>query len=203
VHAAGLFPAESRRAFAAILRDCTRTHPDVLGPPAYYHALADHLDPGDGQRSRRCHLANLAVQLFDTGAVTPCPVGWTGTIGNLRSDGVAAVAAQIGTHKMYDLLTRERPRVPVCRNCFSAADMLNLYVDGVIALDAVARLPLYQSQAAQARLVELRAAAVSRITASMVSQLGSSEISNRSASAGGSENVSPVTTPAAAAIASA
>ncbi|ABD06777.1 Radical SAM [Rhodopseudomonas palustris HaA2] len=197
VTAAVLFPAEARRAFAATLRACVRTHPDVLGPAAYYTTLADFLDAGGAQRERRCHLVTAAVQLFDTGAVTPCPVGWTGAIGDLRKEGAASVAARVGTHKMYDLLTRERPRVPVCRNCFSAADMLNLYLDGEIELDALARLPLYHSAAARARLVELREAAVSRLTASIVSQLGSSEISSRSASAGGS--ASPMAMPARAA----
>jgi len=188
VHAAALFAPESRLGFAAALRGIARDFADVLGPAAYCDALADFLAVAHGQRRARCHLANAAVQLFDTGAVTPCPVGWTLEIGNVRRDGAAAVAGQIGSHKMYELLTRARPRVPVCRTCFSQADILNLFLDGAIGLDEIGRMPLYHSAAARARLAELRDAVISRSAASMVSQLGSSEISSRSAKAGGLSN---------------
>ncbi|KIZ38840.1 MULTISPECIES: radical SAM protein [Rhodopseudomonas] len=187
VHAASLFAPASRAGFAAALPGIARDYREVLGPPAYYHALADFLAVDQGRRRARCHLAKAAVQIFDTGAVTPCPVGWTLEIGNLKRDGVVAVAGQIGTHKMYELLTRDRPRVPVCRTCFSQADILNLYLDGAIGLDDIAMMPLYHSAAARRRLVALRGA-ISRPAASMVSQLGSSEISSRSARAGGSSN---------------
>lgn len=198
--AAALFSRDTQRIFAETLRAVADAYSDVLAPQAYCLALAEFLDGDHGIRRSRCHLANAAVQLFDTGAVTPCPVGWTLSIGNLKTDGAAAVAARIGTHKMYDLLTRQRPRVPVCRNCFSQADILNLYLDGEIELSAVARLPMYQSGAAQARLAELRGVIHSRRAASMVSQLGSSEISSKSASAGGSEKVHPEAMPAAPAM---
>ncbi|MBV8751762.1 MAG: radical SAM protein [Hyphomicrobiales bacterium] len=154
-----LFSPAVRAGFADLLRGIHRVFADVLCPPAYHSALADFLDVEHGRRRQRCHLANAAIQLFDTGAVTPCPVGWTAEIGNMKKDGPEGVAAQVGVHKMYDLLTRERPRVPVCRNCFSQADIVNLYIEGAIDIAEIARMPLFRAPAAQARLVELKAAA--------------------------------------------
>lgn len=157
VHADKLFSQAGRLRFARLLRGLAQSYGDVLGPAAYYHALADFLDADASRRHQRCHLVKAAIQLFDTGAVTPCPVGWTAEIGNVKKDGVDAVMEQVGVHTMYDLLTRERPRVPVCRNCFSQADVLNLYIEGEIVLHEIARMPMYRSHAAQARLQELRA----------------------------------------------
>ena len=162
IHAERLFSRTARTQFAHLLRGINASFDDVLGPAAYYRALAHFLEIDDSQRQQRCHLVNAAIQLFDTGAVTPCPVGWTTEIGNVKKDGIDAVAGQVGVNKMYDLLTRARPRVPVCRNCFSQADMLNLYVEGAIELHEIARAPMYRSPAAQTRLQELRATAAVR-----------------------------------------
>ena len=157
VHAASLFGREARRAFAGQLRRLPAGFASVLGPPAYYRRLADFLDAADGSRRYRCHLTAASVQLFDTGAITPCPVGWTSEIANVRRDGIEAAASQIGRHKLYELMAREPPRVPVCRTCFSQADMINLYLDGEATLGEIARMPLFGAPAALARLVELRA----------------------------------------------
>ncbi|MFN3656728.1 MAG: radical SAM protein [Pseudolabrys sp.] len=157
IHADRLFTQETRVRFARLLRDLG-AYDDVLGPAAYCRALADFLEHQQSQRRQRCHLAAAAIQLFDTGAVTPCPVGWTAEIGNMKKEGADAVMQRVGVHTMYDLLTRDRPRVPVCRNCFSQADVLNLYIEGAIDLDEIARMPMYRSQPARARLKALRAA---------------------------------------------
>ncbi|HDZ74605.1 MAG TPA: radical SAM protein [Aurantimonas coralicida] len=158
VHSDRLFGLEARRVFAEVLRSLPGAFAPVLGPAAYYHRLADFLDGENGVRRHRCHLTAAAVQLFDTGALTPCPVGWTAEIANVRRDGIDAASAVIGEHKLYDLMQRDPPRVPVCRSCFSQADVLNLYLDGAIDLEELVVMPLFAAPAARQRLVELKAA---------------------------------------------
>ncbi|HEX2020683.1 MAG TPA: radical SAM protein [Aurantimonas sp.] len=156
IHSASLFAREAREAFAESLRRLPAGFDTVLGPLAYYRRLATFLDEANGIRRHRCHLTTAAVQLFDTGAITPCPVGWTSEIANIRHDGIEAAASRIGRHKLYELMAREPPRVPVCRTCFSQADMINLYVEGEVSLAEIALMPLFGSLAALARLAELR-----------------------------------------------
>lgn len=158
IHAGRLFGREARRAFAEVLRALPGDFAPVLGPAAYYHRLADFLDRENGVRRHRCHLTAAAVQLFDTGAITPCPVGWTAEIANVRRDGIDAASAAIGEHKLYELMQRDPPRVPVCRSCFSQADVINLYLDGAIDLEELAVMPLVAAPAARQRLIELKAA---------------------------------------------
>ena len=156
VHAPELFSRPSRMEFAAFLRRAHETYRQMLGPALYYQELARFLDEHDGVRRTRCHIANLAIQAFDSGTLTPCPVGWTVSLGNLREDDPEAVLDQVGQHKMYDLLTRPRPRVPVCRSCYSVHDMINLFIVGSISLDDLSRMPMYRATPVQARLVEVR-----------------------------------------------
>jgi MoaA/NifB/PqqE/SkfB family radical SAM enzyme len=172
VHADRLFSPDTRTRFAHWLVESAEAFGDVLAPPAYCRALARFLDVEGSQRRNRCHLVNGAIQLFDTGAVTPCPVGWTVEIGNVKTDGIESVAGKVGVHTMYDLLTRDRPRVPVCRNCFSQADIINLYVEGEIDLAGIARMPMYRPPAAQERLIEMRAAAGRRLSSRATSADG-------------------------------
>lgn len=172
IHADRLFGLEARRAFAELLRSLPGAFASVLGPAAYYHRLADFLDGENGIRRHRCHLTAAAVQLFDTGALTPCPVGWTAEIANVRQDGIDAASAVIGQHKLYDLMQRDPPRVPVCRSCFSQADVLNLYLDGAIDLEELAVMPLFAAPAARQRLVELKAARMRALQAPAKARAG-------------------------------
>lgn len=158
IHADRLFGKAARRTFAGLLRTLPGSFSAVLGPAAYYRRLADFLDRENGVRRHRCHLTAAAAQLFDTGAITPCPVGWTTEIANVRRDGIDAASEVIGRHKLYDLMQRNPPRVPVCRSCFSQADVLNLYLDGAIDLEELAVMPLFAAPAARQRLIELKAA---------------------------------------------
>lgn len=158
LQALALFSLAERHAFAASLPQMVDRHAGVLGPPAYYAALAAFMASETGQRQHRCHLVKASVQLFDTGALTPCPVGWTVSLGNLKTGDPNRVLDEIGRHRMYDLLTRDPPRVPVCRTCFSQADIVNLYVEGVISDAEIAEMPLFSSPRAQARLSDLRRA---------------------------------------------
>lgn len=160
INASRAFAAPLRSAFAQTLRRIAWAHPAVLGPAAYYERFADFLDQDNSLRNRRCHIVDNAIQLFDTGTVTPCPVGWTVSIGNLKTEGIDAVMAQVGSHKIYDLLTRDVPRVPVCRTCFTQSDIINLFMEGCIDLDGMRRMPMYRTSAAQRRLDELRMAQI-------------------------------------------
>lgn len=157
IHATSLFGREARREFADLLRRLPAGFETLLGPRAYYRRLADFLDQLDGTRRHRCHLTAASVQLFDTGAITPCPVGWTSEIANIRRDGIEEAVNRIGRHKLYELMAREPPRVPVCRTCFSQADMINLYLDGAASLGEMGLMPLFGPPAALSRLAELRA----------------------------------------------
>jgi hypothetical protein len=159
LQALALFSLEERHAFASSLPGMAARRPDVLGPNAYYAALAEYMGSETGQRKHRCHLAKASVQLFDTGALTPCPVGWTVELGNLKTEDPDAVLAEIGRHRMYDLLTRDPPRVPVCRTCFSQADIINLYVEGAISDSEISEMPLFSTPRALARLASLRRSA--------------------------------------------
>lgn len=158
MQALSLFSLAERHAFAARLSAMVRRRPEVLGPPAYYEALAAFMASETGQRQHRCHLVKASVQLFDTGSLTPCPVGWTVALGNIKTGDRDAVLDEIGRHRMYDLLTRAPPRVPVCRSCFSQADIVNLYVEGAISDEEIAEMPLFSAPRAQSRLAALRAA---------------------------------------------
>jgi len=157
ITAPALFRDEARRAFAERFPALQERHARLLPPAAYGRRLARFLGQDGGVREDRCHIVHLTVQMFDTGAVTPCPVGWTVSLGNIWEDGADEVFAQVGTHKMYDLMTRPRPRVPVCRSCFSLTDVINLYLDGEVSPEEMARLPMYRPEPVQSRLRDLRA----------------------------------------------
>ncbi|MGZ3457713.1 MAG: radical SAM protein [Archangium sp.] len=156
VNAQTLFQAGPRAAFADLLPRLVEPYTKVLGPPAYYLRLARFLSEERGVRQQRCHVPYFSTQLFDSGTVTPCPVGWTVSLGNVWEEGADAVFAQVGRHKMYDLLTRARPRVPVCRSCFSLSDIANLFLEGEVSIEQISRVPMYRPQPIQQRLLEFR-----------------------------------------------
>jgi MoaA/NifB/PqqE/SkfB family radical SAM enzyme len=150
------FGEEARQVFGKSLPRIAKSHLTLTGPYAYYVQLAKFLTKCRGFRENRCYLPKLAIQIFDTGAVTPCPVGWTVSLGNIYDDGVQAVMGQIGKHKMYDLMTRPHSRVPICRSCFSQADIINLFIEGIINVDEIRDLPMFSREPIRKRLLEMR-----------------------------------------------
>jgi MoaA/NifB/PqqE/SkfB family radical SAM enzyme len=156
VHASVLFQSGSRQDFATLLPELVKPYGRVLAPAPFCLSLARFLMVDRGVRERRCHVPNFSVQLFDSGEVTPCSVGWTVSIGNALETGVDAVVEQIGTHKIYEMLTRSRPRVPVCRSCYSLLDSVNLFLEGEMTLQEITRFPQYRAQPIQQRLLSLR-----------------------------------------------
>lgn len=149
------FFQENRALFGEFMRTAAQNYGNVLPPRAYCERLSEFLAGYSERRPYQCNLPNMAVQLFDTGALTPCPVGWTKEIANLR-DGVPAAMAEVGRHKLYDLMTRPNPRVPVCRTCFAPSDVINLFFEGAVTEAEMFNIPLFSSEAAQARLRALK-----------------------------------------------
>lgn len=152
-----LFSLESRMEFAGILPELIDLYPGVLGPPIYYQRLADFLRNPKIVRTDQCLIPLFAIQIFDTGVVTPCPVGWTLSFGNIKDQETGALFENIEHHNIYEVLTYTKPKIKICKDCFSQTDIVTLYLNDRIPLEAVVQIPMYKAPEIQDRLRTLKA----------------------------------------------
>jgi hypothetical protein len=103
-------------------------------------------------RVLRCHLPKVSIQSIDKGALTPCPNGWTIQLGNLLCEDGEEVASRIGNDKIYNILLHKRPRLEYCKICFTAYDVVSLYIGGRISDAELETLPLYSGPRVKERM---------------------------------------------------
>jgi MoaA/NifB/PqqE/SkfB family radical SAM enzyme len=151
-----LFSQENRLEFAGILMDAIVEYPAVLGPSLYYQRLAEFLKSEKISRKDQCLIPLFAVQVFDTGVVTPCPLGWTLSFGNVKENENDEVFSNIKKHKIYDLLTYKKPKMTICKDCFSQTDIITYYLNNMLPLEEVAGIPMYKEPEVQERLQTIK-----------------------------------------------
>jgi len=131
---------ESIKSFSQILNNYDR-FTNILPPIAYMQQLIKFM--ADNERVLQCHLPKAAIQTVDKGSLTPCPNGWTLQMGNLLYEDSTDISMRIGREKIYNLLLQERPRLKYCKGCYTAYDIVNLYISGMISDEELKMLPLY------------------------------------------------------------
>ena len=151
-----LFSLQNRLEFASILMEAVGEYPGVLGPSLYYQRLAGFLKSEKISRKDQCLIPLFAVQIFDTGIVTPCPLGWTISFGNMKENEKDIIFNNIEKNRIYDVLTHKNPKMTICKDCFSQTDIVTHYLNDMLPLDEVIRIPMYKEPDIQLRLQAIK-----------------------------------------------
>jgi MoaA/NifB/PqqE/SkfB family radical SAM enzyme len=138
-----LFSIENRRLFALKLVDMVKRHNSVTGPVVYYERLANFLHNEKICRKDQCFIPKLAIQLFDTGIISPCPLGWTDSLGNIYDPDKEKLMANINNNRIYNLLTHKKHKLEICKDCFAQTDLINLYLNDQLPLDELVKVHLF------------------------------------------------------------
>lgn len=109
--------------------------------PAYFEALYYQLK--NKKKSIGCWVPLFATELFHTGELSPCPLYWLSSLGNIRTSDAENIINKIGNDKIYRLLVRKPVRMSFCHNCFSSYDLINLYFQDKLPIEFLKRIPFY------------------------------------------------------------
>lgn len=126
----------------------------VLVPKPYINELATMLT--NGRRTLRCHVPAVMIQSFDDGVLTPCPNCWATEMGNVIKEPPEEVFDRFGKGSMYTVFLWPKPRLEFCRGCWTAFDVINLYINDRMSEQELLRLPLYRRPETLKRLREAR-----------------------------------------------
>jgi len=132
----------------------------ILPPSIYLSSLLEFLVTR--RRVLRCSLPLCMFQLFDDGIITPCVNMWTVNLGNILDDVPEPIFHKIGKEKIYDLMLKDKPSTPFCKQCFTPWDIINLYFQDKISLDSVCKMPLYNKEEIKRNLATLRTITLQR-----------------------------------------
>lgn len=135
------------------LLSCYERYSSILLPAAYYQYLIEFLKSG-GKRAVRCYIPYFMLQLFSTGELTPCPIVWNSSLGNVLEP--ESLPQSLYGEKIYSLLNHPKSRLPFCKGCSSSYDILNLYMAGRISTEELAGIKLFSPPSTQARLKEIK-----------------------------------------------
>jgi MoaA/NifB/PqqE/SkfB family radical SAM enzyme len=127
----------------------------LLPSPAYLDRLRRFY--AEGGRRFRCHLPRVAFTAFDDGTATSCPNIWFNHAGNLLQRPVEEVYRALGEAPFRKLLLAPAPRIDACHACFTPWDPVSLYFEGELALEDVARIPMYRGERTLAALAAIKA----------------------------------------------
>lgn len=126
---------------------------NILAPKTYMEHLLDFLKTG--QRKGRCYLPYLAMGVFEDGTVTPCPNYWFNSLGCVLEE-PQKVVAKAGTDFIYQVLCGKRNQREECRACFTPWEAVNLYIDGAITYEELAKTPSYSFQGAEEYIADMK-----------------------------------------------
>lgn len=144
---------ESIKSFSNILSFYEK-YKSILPPVAYIETLVEFMN--NNKRELQCHLAKAAIQSIDDGNLTPCPNRWTVQIGNLFRESAYNIISRVGKEKIYNLLLQKKPRLDFCKRCYTAYDVINLYINGRISDVELKYLPLYSGPRVNRRMQLLK-----------------------------------------------
>lgn len=137
---------KNRWIFAQELVGIIERHRNVTGPMIYYERLAKFLQGEKILRKDRCFIPKLSVQLFDTGVLIPCPLGWTISLGNIHDSDHDKLIENIESNSIYNILTHKRHKLDICKDCFAQTDLINLYLNNMLPLHELIKVPLFSSE---------------------------------------------------------
>ena len=148
------FPSQDDiRQFDLILRRYD-WYESILPPKAYMQNLMDFLY--GHEKNKRCWIPLTAIQSLDNGILTACPNGWTSQVANVWFDNESSVVENIKNERIYSLFTQERPRLKYCKECFTAYEIVNLYLNDEITAEELFTVPLYCNDNVYFRLNEIK-----------------------------------------------
>lgn len=114
---------------------------DILPPKIYLEFLYDFMK--SGRRKSKCIFPKIALGSFDDGNITPCANYWFTAFGNVLHEDCDLVLDKVGSEKIYNVLCNQKHMLEECAQCFTPWEILNLYVEGLISIDELKRIPLY------------------------------------------------------------
>lgn len=144
---------DSIECFGNILKNYSK-YETILYPYAYLEEMYKILTTN--KRVLQCHIPKTMLQFFDNGNISPCPNGWTDSIGNLLMDDSEEIKKNIGKDKIYSLFFQNRPRLSFCQQCYTSLDILNLYLGDLINESDLKRIPLYNGEKTLKRLKNVK-----------------------------------------------
>lgn len=144
------FPAPNQYSgIEQILHQYDRVQP-VVPARVYFERMLDMFN--NGVRVGQCWVSALMLGSFNDGKVVHCPLGWT-LKGN-AFDSQENAFDQMGRCAMHQLMRSPTTRLPYCKRCFSAYDIMNLFVEGVVSAEEIRRSFIYDDPRVQAILAD-------------------------------------------------
>lgn len=125
---------------------------EILPPKKYLEFLYEFLCTGC--RRNKCNFPQMALGSFDDGNITPCANYWFSSFGSVLNRRDTALD-KIGKDKIYNVLCNSKHLLSECEQCFTPWEILNLYVEGIISLDELKKVPLYSFEGVEKYLEDL------------------------------------------------
>jgi MoaA/NifB/PqqE/SkfB family radical SAM enzyme len=132
------------------------TFEPILPPQPYFTYLIDFYQ--NSERTLRCHLPRLVLSTFNDGVLTACPNIWFNDMGNMLSSDWKDAVSKVGHIGLYRFLLSPSRRLDACKSCYSPWDLLSLYFNDEITLDALCKSPTYAPAAIRRLIQEAKAA---------------------------------------------
>ena len=107
-------------------------------------------------RTQSCNVTKYAIQYFDDGDVTPCPNSWMAKIANVLDSDQKFEFKNMANLKIYRILNQRRNLMDFCKNCYSALDLINLYIDGSITEEQLQSIPLLSGEMTQKKMKSIK-----------------------------------------------
>lgn len=146
-----MLPSETAiKGFKKHVLDDYSKYAGVLAPKPFIEELCFLLT--EGYRRLRCHVPATMIQSFDDGVLTPCPNCWATELGNIQDEEPQTVIDRMGKGKIYNVFLQPKPRLPFCKQCYTAFDIVNLYINGYIDDQDIERIPSLREPRARTRL---------------------------------------------------
>ena len=113
----------------------------LLPPKAYMNALCAFLRTGT--RPTGCSVPYAVVGSNGDGTIDACTCGPVKVLGNiLRGDSVTTLQ-RIENDPCYEDVRNLTTKPPCCADCFTHYDIINLFIEGVIDENIMAKLPFF------------------------------------------------------------
>jgi MoaA/NifB/PqqE/SkfB family radical SAM enzyme len=117
------------------------TNKALLPPEAYMNALCAFLRTGT--RSNGCSVPYAVVGSNGDGTIDACTCGPVKVLGNVLNGDSATTLQRIESDSCYEGVRNLTSQPSCCADCFTHYDIINLFIEGLIDEQEMAKLPFF------------------------------------------------------------
>jgi sulfatase maturation enzyme AslB (radical SAM superfamily) len=179
----GMVPSRDQvEAFCLKMPTLYAEHEVLLPPKAYMDALCEFLL--HGSRRFGCSVPYAVVGSTGDGTLDACTCGPVKVLGNVLDGDGTATLGRIERDACYAEVQDPSLRPHCCDDCFTHYDIINLFVEGAITEQELARLPFFGTPKILAVLSAVKATATAAMSSCRTSTKNSSKDAERSRATG-------------------